>query len=166
MSEKHRFECEGRPVTLFKRGTSASWYVEFEVRGERHRRRVGQDLGQAEAMTKALILTANVGAPLPELPREGQGERVLAHGQRVFLKQNARGSWVARVRLVLPHRKTGDVQRDLRTADLAQARVFAGNLVAGLLGDAVVGEPLYGLDLQRVERPALELVCSDPIWGL
>lgn len=139
MRDTHRFECEGRPVTLYKRAGSPAWNVEFVARGERYRKALGEDLVQAEAKAKALILAANVGAPLPELPREGQGELVLAHGQRVFLKQNARGTWAARVRLALADRKTADVQQDLATTDLAQARVFAGNLIARLLAEAVHG---------------------------
>jgi hypothetical protein len=136
MNNKHRFKFEGRSVTLFKQGMSPNWCVEFWAKGQRYRKRLGKDLVQAEAWAKAMIQAACAGVSLPELPREGQGEVVVAHGQRALLRKNASGNWCARVRLVMPGRPPQNLQRDLGTADLAQARVFAANLIVQLLTEA------------------------------
>lgn len=155
MNDKHRFVLEERPVTLFKRAGSPSWYVEFVARGKRYCKALGEDVVQAEAKAKALIMAANVGAPLPELPREGQGEQVLAHGQRAVLQQTEAGTWLARVRLELPDRKASTVHQDLGTADLAQARVFASNLVLRLLGEAVHGTNKQAIGSQHLSANSI-----------
>jgi integrase len=135
MSDKHRFVFGERQVTLYKRPPFPSWNVEFVVAGQRYRKALGEDLSQAEALAKAAIVAARAGAPLPAMPREvpDGSEVVEAHGQRAVLRRSeSSGSWSARVRLSLPGRKAVDVTRDLATADLAQGRVFAGNMVLRL----------------------------------
>lgn len=137
MDQRHRFEFEGRPVTLYKRNGSPAWNVEFVVAGKRYRKALGEDLVAAETLAKSAILAAQGGAPLPAAPRAADGAEILeAHGQRVVLRQSPAGQWSARARLALPGATTTEIRRDLGTADLAQARVFAANLVLRGLADA------------------------------
>jgi integrase len=161
MNDKHRFEFEGRPVTLYKRAGFPAWNVEFLAAGQRYRKALGEDLAKAEQTAKAMILAARAGTPLPVVNPDVQGELVVAHGQRAVLQQTKEGTWLARVRLELPDRKPSTVHQDLGTGDLAQARVFASNLVLRLLGEAVHGAaPAAQQPARQVVNPNTEVVGS------
>jgi integrase len=153
MNDKHRFEFDGRSVTLYKVSASPAWYVAFEVKGQRYVRALGKDAVQAEALAKSMISAACAGVPLPSARTSPvEAEQVVAHGQRALLRQNASGTWSARIRLAVPGRQALALQRDLGTEDLAQARVFAANLVLRLLTEAGQGTA------SAVQQPVRQVV--------